>query len=58
VARKLTGELRRGQTVVVTVTGHGLKDIDTSLEFVGAPPDIVVDPDPDQAARAAGLRDD
>jgi threonine synthase len=58
VARKLSGELRRGQTVVVTVTGHGLKDIDTSLEFVGAPPDIVVDPDPDQAARAAGLRDD
>ena len=58
VARKLAGQLPRRQSIAVTVTGHGLKDIDTSLEHVGTPPDIVVDPDPDQAARAAGLRDD
>ena len=32
---------RRGPTVVVTVTGHGLKDIDTALDdLVGASPDV------------------
>jgi threonine synthase len=58
LARHGTGTLVEGQTVVVTVTGHGLKDIDTALDFVGTLPDVVVDADLDQAARAAGLLDD
>jgi threonine synthase len=45
----------RGQTVVVTVTGHGLKDIDTALSTFTELVDTVVDPDVDAAARAAGL---
>jgi threonine synthase len=44
-----------GMVVTVTVTGHGLKDIDTPLEFHGAPDDLVVDADVGQAAAAAGL---
>ncbi|QZY30181.1 threonine synthase [Nocardioides coralli] len=42
-------------TVVVTVTGHGLKDTATALEGFGALADTVVDADVDAAARAAGL---
>jgi threonine synthase len=45
----------RGQTVVVTVTGHGLKDIDTALSTFTELVDVVVDPDVESAARAAGL---
>jgi threonine synthase len=41
----------RGARVVVTVTGHGLKD-PGAADF-HAPPPIVVDPDPDAIARAA-----
>ena len=41
--------------VVVTVTGHGLKDTATALEGFGGLVDTVVDPDVDAAARAAGL---
>ena len=56
----LVGVLARDRTtVVVTVTGHGLKDTATALEgFTAAGNDIVdtvVDPDVDAAARAAGL---
>jgi threonine synthase len=42
---------------VVTVTGHGLKDIETPLEHLGAEVrlDYVVDADVDQAAAASGL---
>ena len=46
-----------GQLVTVTVTGHGLKDIDTALDFQGVLDDVVVDADVDQAAAAAGLVD-
>ncbi len=49
------GRLRPGQRIVVTVTGHGLKDVDTALEHA----DTVVVPsdvDPDSVAAAAGLR--
>ncbi len=46
----------RGRTVVVTVTGHGLKDTATALEGAGALVDTVVDADVDAAAKAAGLR--
>ncbi|WP_214059394.1 threonine synthase [Nocardioides aquaticus] len=42
-------------TVVVTVTGHGLKDTVTALEGVGPLVDTVVDADPAAAAAAAGL---
>jgi threonine synthase len=45
----------RGQTVVVTVTGHGLKDIDTALSTFTELVDVVVDADVESAARAAGL---
>lgn len=44
-----------GSTVVVTVTGHGLKDTATALEGVGALVDTVVDADVTAAAAAAGL---
>jgi threonine synthase len=49
------GLLDRGQSVVVTVTGHGLKDIDTALSSFDRIVDKVVDVDVDAAARAAGL---
>lgn len=53
------GESYRGSTVVVTVTGHGLKDTATALEAFGAGGsaivDTVVDADVDAAAAAAGL---
>ncbi|MCW2758927.1 MAG: threonine synthase [Nocardioidaceae bacterium] len=44
-----------GKTVVVTVTGHGLKDIDTALSTFTDIVDNVVDADVAAAARAAGL---
>jgi threonine synthase len=49
------GRVERGQTVVVTVTGHGLKDIDTALSTYDSIVDTVVDVDVEAAARAAGL---
>ncbi len=45
----------RGRTMVVTVTGHGLKDIDTALSTFGDVVDVVVEPDVAAAAEAAGL---
>jgi threonine synthase len=50
------GESYAGLTVVVTVTGHGLKDTATALETAGELVDAVIDPDDEQAASAAGLR--
>ena len=44
-----------GRQVVVTVTGHGLKDIDTALSTFTDLVDTVVDADVDAAAEAAGL---
>jgi len=44
-----------GATVVITVTGHGLKDTVTALEGAGHLVDHVVEADVEQAARAAGL---
>jgi threonine synthase len=44
-----------GRTVVVTVTGHGLKDVDTALSTFTGLVDTVVDADVDEAADAAGL---
>ena len=45
-----------GKQVVVTVTGHGLKDIDTALSTFTGLVDTVVEADVDAAAEAAGLR--
>jgi threonine synthase len=50
------GESLRGQTVVVTVTGHGLKDTETALSTFTDLVDVVVPADVDAAAEAAGLR--
>ncbi|CUR55952.1 Threonine synthase [metagenome] len=49
------GESYAGSTVVITVTGHGLKDTVTALEGFGPLVDLVVDADVEAAARAAGL---
>ncbi len=57
VKRHAAGRVDSGTTVTITVTGHGLKDIDTALEHRGMPAEVVVDKDPDQAASAAGLVD-
>ncbi|MFT4011639.1 MAG: threonine synthase, partial [Nocardioidaceae bacterium] len=50
------GESFEGQTIAITVTGHGLKDIDTALSTFTDLVDTVVDADVDAAADAAGLR--
>ncbi len=50
------GDSYTGLTVVVTVTGHGLKDTATALESAGDLVHAVIDPDVDAAAAAAGLR--
>ncbi len=49
------GDSYAGATVVITVTGHGLKDTATALEGFGPIADTVVDADVEAAARAAGL---
>ena len=49
------GESYAGSTVVVTVTGHGLKDTATALEGFGPLVESVVDADVTAAAEAAGL---
>lgn len=49
------GVVDAGQTIVVTVTGHGLKDIDTALSGRGPVVDDVIDADVQAAARVAGL---
>ena len=46
----------RGRTMVVTVTGHGLKDVDTALSTFTDLVDTVTDADVAAAADAAGLR--
>jgi threonine synthase len=55
VALHEQGEVTPGQTIVVTVTGHGLKDVDTALSGFSELVDTVIDVDVDAAARAAGL---
>lgn len=50
------GERFEGKTMVVTVTGHGLKDIDTALSTFTDLVDTVVEADVVAAAEAAGLR--
>ena len=55
LAAAVSGGLRRGQTVVVTVTGQGLKDIDTALDHHGPVDATVVPADAPAAAAALGL---
>ncbi|GAA2755356.1 threonine synthase [Actinopolymorpha rutila] len=45
-----------GQRIVITVTGHGLKDVDTALAAAGDLVKLVVPPDPEATARALELR--
>ncbi len=55
LAELAAGESYAGTRLVITVTGHGLKDTATALEGRTSL-DIVIDNDVDQAAQAAGLR--
>ena len=48
-----TGRLDAGQTVVVTVTGNGLKDTQWALQGAGEP--VVVGVDAAAAAQRLGL---
>jgi threonine synthase len=50
------GEDYRDTTVVITVTGHGLKDTATALESFSGIVDTVIDAEVEAAAGAAGLR--
>jgi threonine synthase len=56
VAESAAGTTYDGKRVVVTVTGHGLKDIDTALSTFTDLVDTVVDAEVEAAAEAAGLR--
>lgn len=49
------GHVPAGSTISVTVTGHGLKDIDTPLSRIGSIVESVIDNDVHAAAAAAGL---
>jgi threonine synthase len=55
LAAAAAGQVESGQTIAVTVTGNGLKDIDTALAGAGALVDAIIDADVDAAAEAAGL---
>ena len=55
--RSAAGDLDRGQTVTVTVSGHGLKDVETPLDFRGPAATDVIDKDVEQVAARAGLAD-
>jgi threonine synthase len=50
------GALEQDLRIVVTVTGHGLKDVDTAMTHHGALSTTVVAPDAEAAADALGLR--
>jgi threonine synthase len=52
---KAQGWLPGGSTVVITVTGHGLKDVDTALDHSTVDESPVTPPDTDAVARVAGL---
>ncbi len=55
VARHAAGGLGTGLTITVTVTGHGLKDVETALAFRAELVDVAVSPDVEDVAEAAGL---
>ena len=47
------GRLPHGKRIVITLTGHGLKDVHWALE--GAADPVVIPPDAARAAQALGL---
>lgn len=55
VAAAERGEVLPDQLISVTVTGHGLKDIETALSGIDSIIDSVIEVDVDAAAAAAGL---
>ncbi len=55
IARRTKGGLDQGLTITVTLTGHGLKDVETALDHRSASTDVVVDADVTEVAEAAGL---
>jgi len=55
IAAAEAGEVDGGQTISITVTGNGLKDIETALSGIESVVDSVIDADVHEAARAAGL---
>jgi threonine synthase len=55
VATAADGRVDPGQIVVVTVTGHGLKDVDTASAAYGDVRPDVVPPDVRAAASVLGL---
>jgi threonine synthase len=55
LARHARGELDPGAQIVVTVTGNGLKDIDTALASRTPVQTDVVAPEVQQVALASGL---
>jgi threonine synthase len=57
IAQADRGALPAGQRVVVTVTGHGLKDIDTALAHAGPVQADVVSADLLAIASVCGLID-
>ena len=57
LARHRAGQLRAGLLVAVTVTGHGLKDVDTALSGHGPVQTEVVPADLIAIAAACGLAD-
>lgn len=48
------GDVEPGQLITVTVTGNGLKDIDTALSGIETSPDVVT-PEASAVASAIGL---
>jgi threonine synthase len=57
LAKHQRGEIDRGQQIVITVTGNGLKDIDTALSQRSPVHADVVAPEVQQVAQASGLLD-
>jgi threonine synthase len=57
LAQHQRGELDPGQQIVITVTGNGLKDVDTALSQRMPLHAEVVEPDVQRVAHASGLRD-
>jgi threonine synthase len=57
LAKRARGELDPGQRIVVTVTGNGLKDVDTALAQHSPLQTEVVPPDVQRVALASGLLD-
>jgi threonine synthase len=55
LAAVAAGDLEHGLTMSITVTGHGLKDIDTPLSQIGEISTTIIDNDVLAAAEVAGL---